>query len=40
MGEAHLDSSVDIPVPGGPISHGFSAPPLPWPEPGAVVLTV
>jgi ABC-type branched-subunit amino acid transport system ATPase component len=36
----HLDSSVDIPVPGGPSSHKFDAPHLPWPEPGEVVLSV
>lgn len=40
MAEVHLDSSVDIPVPGAdPASHRFDAPHLPWPEPGEVVLT-
>ncbi len=40
MPSPHLDSSVDIPVPGGPSSHKFDAPHLPWPEPGEVVLSV
>ncbi len=41
MSDVHLDSSVDIPVPGAdPASHRFEAPSRPWPEPGGVVLTV
>jgi lipoprotein-releasing system ATP-binding protein len=40
MPTTHLDSTADIPVPGGPASHQFDAPHLPWHEPGDVVLSV